>query len=50
MRPRNVKIGQADRTFILKNVEDLMLENVVIGGQRVDGRLDWREAEVSGGE
>jgi polygalacturonase len=39
---RNINIKQADRTFILKNVEGLKLENVTIGGQRVDGRLDWR--------
>jgi polygalacturonase len=41
---RNVNIKQADRTFILKNVEGLSLENVVIGGQRVDGRLEWRQS------
>jgi polygalacturonase len=41
---RNVNIKQADRTFILKNVEGLKLENVVIGGQRVDGRLEWRQS------
>ena len=40
---RNVNIKQADRTFILKNVEGLKLENVVIGGQRVDGLLQWRQ-------
>lgn len=39
---RNINVKQADRTFILKNVEGLKLENVLIGGQRVDGRLDWR--------
>lgn len=41
---RDVEIKQADRTFVLKNVEGLKLENVRIGGQRVDGRLDWRQA------
>jgi polygalacturonase len=41
---RNVTIKQADRTFILKNVEGLKLENVRIGGQRVDGQLNWRQA------
>lgn len=41
---RNIDIKQADRTFVLKNVEGLKLENVRIGGQRVDGRLDWRQA------
>jgi polygalacturonase len=41
---RNVQIKQADRTFVLKNVEGLKLENVRIGGQRVDGRLDWLQA------
>ena len=41
---RNVTIGKADRTFVLKNVEGLRLENVVIDGQRMDGRLDSRPA------
>jgi hypothetical protein len=41
---RNVTIKQADRTFVLKNVEGLKLENVVIGGQRVDGQLNWRQS------
>ena len=41
---RNVDIKQADRTFVLKNVEGLKLENVRIGGQRIDGRLDWRQS------
>ena len=40
---RNVQIKQAERTFVLKNVEGLKLENVRIGGQRVDGRLEWRQ-------
>ena len=40
---RNIDIKQADRTFVLKNVEGLKLENVRIGGQRVDGRLEWRQ-------
>ncbi|HEY8561735.1 MAG TPA: glycoside hydrolase family 28 protein [Pyrinomonadaceae bacterium] len=41
---RNVDIKRADKTFVLKNVEGLRLENVTIGGQRVDGRLDWRQS------
>jgi polygalacturonase len=40
---RNVTVKQANRTFVLENVEDLKLENVAIGGQRVDGQLDWRQ-------
>ena len=40
---RNITVQQANRTFVLENVEELKLENVVIGGQRVDGRLNWRE-------
>lgn len=39
---RNIAIKQADRTFVLKNIEGLLLENVTIGDQVVDGRLDWR--------
>ncbi len=42
---RNINIKQADRTFILKNVEGLKLENVVIGDQRVDGQLEWRHIQ-----
>jgi polygalacturonase len=41
---RNITIKKADRTFVLENVQDLKLENVVIGGQRVDGRLDWLQS------
>lgn len=33
---RNVTIDKADRTFVLRNVKGLRLENVVIGGQRMD--------------
>ena len=40
---RNVNIKQADRTFILKNVEGLKLENVRIGDQLVNGQLEWRK-------
>ena len=40
---RNIAIKQADRTFILENVEGLKLENVTIGGQTVNGRLDWKQ-------
>lgn len=47
MTLRNVTIGEANRTFVLENVEGLMLENVVVGGQRVDGRLGWRQAGPS---
>ena len=42
---RNITIDQVDRTFVLHNVEGLVLENVVIEGQRVDGRLDWLQTE-----
>lgn len=43
---RNINIKQADKTFVLKNVENLKLENVVIGGQRVDGSLQWRQTAL----
>jgi len=39
---RNVRVKAADRNLILENVEGLVLENVTIGDQRIDGRLDWR--------
>lgn len=42
---RNITIKEADHPFILENVEGLKLENVRIGSQRVDGRLDWRQAK-----
>lgn len=41
---RSITIGRADCTFVLENVEGLVLDNVVIGGQRIDGRLDLRQA------
>jgi polygalacturonase len=40
---RNVVIKKADKTFILKNVEGLKLENVVIGDQTVNGELSWKK-------
>lgn len=46
---RNITIDEADRTFVLENVEGLTLENVVIEGQRIDGRLSWRESETEKG-
>lgn len=39
---RNVTIKKAERTFVLENVEGLKLENVTIGGQTVNGSLDWK--------
>jgi polygalacturonase len=42
---RNVDIKQADRTFILKNVEGLKLENVRIGDQQINGQLNWRRPQ-----
>lgn len=41
---RNVAIKQADKTFVLENIEGLRLENVTIGTQTVNGRLDWNQA------
>jgi polygalacturonase len=40
---RNIVIKQADKTFLLENVEDLRLENVVIGNQTINGRLEWKQ-------
>ncbi len=39
-----LSVSPPERTMVLKNVEGLRLENVRIGGQRVDGRLEWRQA------
>lgn len=36
---RNITIKQADKTFILKNVEGLRLENVTVGGKRIDNEI-----------
>ncbi len=41
---RNIAIKQADKTFVLKNVEGLVLENVTIGSQTINGRLESRPA------
>ena len=39
---RYVRVKAADRNLVLENVEGLVLENLTIGDQRIDGRLDWR--------
>jgi polygalacturonase len=39
---RNIEVMQADELFILENVEGLVLENVRINGERVNGNLDWQ--------
>jgi len=39
---KNIRILQAERTFILENAIDLQFENFLIGDQRVDGQLNWR--------
>lgn len=41
---RNIKVNQAERTLLLENVTDLVFDNVVLGAQRIDGRLDWKQA------
>jgi polygalacturonase len=37
---RNIRIKEAGRNFVLKNVEGLVLDNVVIGEQAINGRLE----------
>jgi hypothetical protein len=39
---RNIHVETAARDLVLENVEGLVLENVTIGDQRIDGKLDWR--------
>jgi polygalacturonase len=39
---RNIEVKQADKLFILENVEGLVLDNVRINGERVNGYLDWK--------
>jgi polygalacturonase len=39
---RNITIGEANQSFNLENVDGLILENVRIGDQRIDGVLSWR--------
>ena len=41
---RNIVIKQADKTFALKNVGGLVLENVTIGEQTLNGRLESKRA------
>jgi polygalacturonase len=41
---RNIRIREAGKTFVLKNVEGLVLDAVTIGGQTLDGRLQSRPA------
>jgi polygalacturonase len=44
---RNITIKQADKTFVLENVQGLKLENLRIGAQTVNGTLDWAQAAKS---
>ncbi len=41
---RNIRIKEAGRTFVLKNVEGLVLDGVTIGGQTLNGRLESKPA------
>lgn len=38
----DVRIEQAERDFILDNVENIRFENLEINGQRIDGNLSWQ--------
>lgn len=39
---KNVTVRDADKTFVLENVEGLRLENVKIGNDTINGVLDWK--------
>jgi polygalacturonase len=43
----NVSVGGATRALDLENVESLKLDEVIVGGQRIDGDLSWRTAQGS---
>jgi len=40
---RNVEIKEAETPFVLENAEDLVFENLVINGERIDGHLSWQK-------
>ncbi len=42
---RNITIKEAGRNFVLKNVNGLVLDNVVIGDQALNGRLESKPAK-----
>ncbi|MBN1377668.1 MAG: glycoside hydrolase family 28 protein [Gammaproteobacteria bacterium] len=39
---KNIVVKNIDKTLILENVQNIQFENVKIGDQTVDGRLDWK--------
>ncbi len=39
---KDVTIASAKTPLVLENVDDLRLENLVIGGERIDAQLDWK--------
>ncbi len=41
---RNINVKQAERPLVLENVAGLHFENVTIGGQTVNGTLDWKKS------
>lgn len=44
---KNVTVRDADKTFVLENVEGLRLENVKIGNDTINGVLDWKTKTTS---
>jgi polygalacturonase len=43
IRVRNIAIKQADKTFVLENIEGLKLENAPISTQIINGTLNWNQ-------
>jgi polygalacturonase len=44
---RNVAIKQADKTFVLENVEALRIEYLTVGNQTVNGQLEWKQSAAA---
>lgn len=40
---KNIFVGETKNTFTVENAINLNFFNVVIGGQRIDGHLNWRQ-------
>ncbi len=39
---RNIRIEEADEMFTIENVDNLVFDNVQVGNNRINGRLDWK--------
>lgn len=39
---KNIKVNKAEKVLVLENAENIGFENVSVGDQTINGRLDWK--------